>query len=68
MNKVSERIKTYFKNFEEANNLYSPDLLESLVSLPLVGAYPSGDVQAIRKEDYLAGTIESGEYLKTLDY
>ncbi|WP_163103222.1 hypothetical protein [Peribacillus alkalitolerans] len=68
MNKVSERIKTYFMNFEEANNLYSPDLLEPLVSDPLVGAYPSGDVHAIKKEDYLAGTKESGEYLKSLGY
>lgn len=38
------------------------------MNLPLVGAYPSVDVQAIKKEDYLAGTIESGEYLKTLGY
>lgn len=68
MNQVSERIKGYFKNFEEANNQYSPDLLEPLVSDPLVGAYPSGEVQAIKKEDYLSGTEESGQYLKTLGY
>jgi hypothetical protein len=68
MNQVSGRIKTYFREFEEANNQYNPDLLEPLVSDPLVGAYPSGEVQTIKKEDYLAGTEESGEYLKSLGY
>lgn len=67
-NTVRESIVTYFKNFEEANNLYSPELLEPLVSDPLVGASPSGEVQAVTKEDYLAGTKESGEYLKSLGY
>lgn len=68
MNKVSDRIQAYFKDFEHANNMYNPDLLEPLVSDPLVGASPSGDVQAVKKEDYLAGTRESGEYLKSLGY
>ncbi|OIK15113.1 hypothetical protein BIV60_10290 [Bacillus sp. MUM 116] len=68
MNTVSDRVKAYFKDFERANNMYDPDLLNPLVSDPLVGAYPSGVVQAVKKEDYLAGTKESGEYLKSLGY
>lgn len=67
-NEVSERIQAYFKDFEHANNMYDPALLDPLVNDPLVGAYPSGDVHAVKKEDYLAGTRESGEYLQSLGY
>ncbi|HWO54497.1 MAG TPA: hypothetical protein VNM49_08890 [Paenibacillus cookii] len=68
MSEVSQRIQNYFKDFEHANNMYDPELLDPLVNDPLVGAYPSGDVHAVKKEDYLAGTRESGEYLKSLGY
>jgi hypothetical protein len=68
MNNVSEGVLAFFKDFEHANTTYNSDLLAPLVSDPLVGAYPNGDIHAVKKEDYLSGTKESGEYLKSLGY
>ncbi len=68
MNQVSDGIKTFFENFVRANNAFEPDLLALLVSDPLVGADPNGAVQAISKEDYLAGTAQSQAYLQALGF
>ena len=68
MNQVSDSIKAFFENFEQANNAFAPDLLAPLVSDPLVGADPNGAVQAISKEDYLTGTAQSQAYLHSLGF
>ncbi|QBD80849.1 hypothetical protein EPA93_34730 [Ktedonosporobacter rubrisoli] len=68
MPQVSDVIRTFFKEFEQANNAFAPDRLASLVSDPLVGADPNGVVQAIAKEDYLSGIVQSQQYLQMLGF
>lgn len=68
MNQVSDKIRTYFEEFNRAHNAFEPDLLAPHVSNPLVGADPSGALQIVSKEDYLAGTEKSQEYLHYLGF
>jgi len=68
MNQASDRIRAFFEEFERANNAFEPDLLAPLVSDPLVGADPNGVIQVVSKEDYLAGTVKSQEYLHSLGF
>jgi len=68
MYQVSDKIRAFFEEFERANNAFAPDLLAPLVSDPLVGADPNGVIQMVSKEDYLAGTVKSQEYLQSLGF
>jgi hypothetical protein len=65
---VSDSIKTFFEDFVRANNTFDRDLLASKVSDPIVGAYPNGNVLALKKDDYLAGIIEAQTYLLSLGF
>jgi hypothetical protein len=68
MAQVSNIIRAFFEKVERANNAFEPALLAPLVSDPFVGADPNGVIQAISKEDYLAGTAQSQEYLQSLGF
>jgi hypothetical protein len=68
MNQVSDRIRAFFEGFERANTSFDPDIRAPYVSDPLVGADPNGAVQVISKEDYLAGTAKSQQYLHSLGF
>jgi len=68
MAQVSNIIRAFFEKVERANNAFEPELLAPHVSDPLVGADPNGAIQVVKKEDYLAGTAKSQEYLHTLGF
>jgi len=68
MSHVSDNIRAFFDDFNQANNAFDPDLLAPQVSDPLVGADPNGVTQVISKEDYLAGVAKSQEYLQSLGF
>jgi hypothetical protein len=68
MNQVSDKIRAFFEDFNQANNAFEPELLAPLVGGTLVGADPNGVIQMISKEDYLAGVAKSQEYLQSLGF
>ncbi|CAM4088687.1 hypothetical protein BAMA_17100 [Bacillus manliponensis] len=68
MNQISDKVRTYFEEFNQAHNAFKPDLLAPHVIDPLVGADPNGSIQIVSKEDYLAGTEKSQEYLYSLGF
>lgn len=68
MYQVSDKIRAFFENFNQANNAFEPQLLAPLVGDTLVGADPNGVIQVISKEDYLAGVAKSQEYLQSLGF
>src|SRR5690242_11186529 len=68
MGQVSDGMKAFFAEFERANNAFVPEFLAPLVNDPIVGADPSGAMQVVKKEDYLAGTASSREYLQSLGF
>ncbi|HZR40397.1 MAG TPA: hypothetical protein VFB12_09800 [Ktedonobacteraceae bacterium] len=68
MNQVSDKIRAFFEDFNQANNAFEPEFLAPLVGGTLVGADPNGVIQAISKEDYLAGVAKSQEYLQSLGF
>lgn len=68
MNQVSDSTKAFFEKFNQANNAFEPDIYATMVSDPFVGAYPNGDVLALKKADYLAQIPEQRPYLQSLGF
>lgn len=68
MKPVSDTIRVFFEDFTRANNAFDPELLAPLVGQALAGADPHGAIQVISKEEYLAGTAKSQEYLQALGF
>jgi hypothetical protein len=68
MSYVSDNIRAFFEDFNRANNAFDPHFLAPHVSDPLVGADPNGVTQVISKADYLAGIVQSQEYLQSLGF
>ncbi|GHO46133.1 hypothetical protein [Ktedonospora formicarum] len=68
MGQVSDTVRAFFEDFNRANNSFEPELRAPLVGDSLVGADPNGVVQLLTKEEYLAGTAQSQEYLQSLGF
>src|SRR5687768_17330688 len=68
MSQISDQVRTFFENFEQANNTFDQKLLAPLVGNSLVGADPNGTIQMLSKEDYVTGLSKSQEYLHTLGF
>ena len=66
--RVSSTVKTFFREFDRANNLFDPALLEPHLSDVFAGADPHGGVQVVHKNDFLATIGERQEYLEALGF
>ncbi len=66
--RVSSLVKTFFREFDRANNLFDPALLAPHLSSTFAGADPHGDVQVVRKDDFLTGIGKRQAYLETLGF
>ena len=66
--RVSSTVKTFFREFDRANNLFDPALLEPHLSDAFAGADPHGGVQVISRSEFLASIGERQEYLETLGF
>ena len=66
--RVSSTVKTFFREFDRANNLFDPALLAPHLSDAFAGADPQGGVQVVNKSDFLASTGERQEYLEALGF
>ncbi len=66
--RVSGLVKTFFREFDRANNLFDPALLNPHLSDVFAGADPHGGVQVVCKADFLASIGERQDYLETLGF
>lgn len=66
--RVSSLVKTFFREFDRANNLFDPALLAPHLSDAFAGADPHGGVQVVNKSDFLASIGERQSYLETLGF
>lgn len=66
--RVSSTVKTFFREFDRANNLFDPALLEPCLSDAFAGADPHGGLQVVRKGDFLTTIGERQDYLETLGF
>lgn len=66
--RVSSTVKTFFRAFDRANNLFDPALLAPHLSDAFAGAGPHGGVQIVNKSDFLASTKERRCYLEALGF
>ena len=68
MTQVSDRIIAFFEEFNQANNAFDANRLDTIMSDPLVAGDPHGAVVTLKKDDYLAGVVESQAYLSSLGF
>jgi hypothetical protein len=68
MNQISARIKTFFENFERASNSFEQDLLASQFSDPFMAADPHGNIQAVKKDDFLAGIAKRQAFFHSIGF
>ena len=66
--RVSSLVKTFFREFDRANNLFDPALLSPHLSDAFAGTDPHGGVQMVNKDDFLATIGERQEYLEALGF
>ncbi len=60
---VRARTKTFFEDFDRANNAFDPDLLAPQLSNPLLSADPDGSIHVVQKDDVLTRLGERQAYL-----
>ena len=66
--RVSRTVKTFFREFDRANNLFDPALLAPHLSDAFAGADPHGRVQVVSKGEFLASIGKRQEYLEALGF
>lgn len=65
---VSRTVKTFFRAFDRANNLFDPALLMPHLSDVFAGADPHGGVEVVSKDDFLASVGERQARLEALGF
>jgi hypothetical protein len=68
MNQVSEVVKAFFEAFERASNTFESNLLSSQFSDPFMAADPNGNVQAVKKDDFIAGIAKRQAFFQSLGF
>lgn len=68
MEQVSDIVKTFFKDFEQASNTFEQDILASQMSDPFMAADPNGGIQVTKKEDFLAGIAKRQAFFHSIGF
>jgi hypothetical protein len=68
MNQVSDVVKTFFEDFERGSNTFERDLLASQFSDPFMAADPDGGIQAVKKDDFLAGIAKRQAFFQFIGF
>lgn len=68
MNQVSDIIKTFFEDFERASNTFESDLLASQFSDPFMSADPHGDIQVVKKDNFLTGIAKRQAFFHSIGF
>ena len=65
MNQVSDVVKKFFEDFEQASNTFEGDLLASQFSDPFMAANPDGNIQVVKKDDFIAGIAKRQTFFQS---
>jgi hypothetical protein len=68
MKDVSPIVKKVFEDFERGSNTFESDLLASQLSDPFMVADPHGDIQVVKKEDFLAGFAKRQAFFQSIGF
>lgn len=68
MEQISDVIRTFFEDFERASNTFEPDLLASQFSDPFMAADPNGNIQVVKKDDFIAGIAKRQAFFYSIGF
>lgn len=68
MERVSDIIKAFFEDFEHASNTFEHDLLARQFSDPFMSADPSGNIQVVKQDDFLAGITKRQTFFHSIGF
>ena len=68
MKEVSPIVKKFFEDFERGSNTFESELLASQLSDPFMAADPDGDIQVVKKEDFLAGIAKRQTFFQSIGF
>jgi hypothetical protein len=68
MNQVSDAVKKFFEDFEQASNGLDGELLALHFSDPFTAADPHGNIKVAKKEELVAGTSKRQAFFHSLGF
>jgi hypothetical protein len=68
MNQITDVVKRFFEDFERSSNTFESDLIAAQFSDTFMAADPSGRIQVVKKDKFIAGISKRQAFLQSVGF